>query len=234
MKPAILVLALIGAGLPASAMATATRFDLPEGPGRGLIYGQCQTCHDLQSLVDSAGIPRGAWNAVLDNMREFGLRVDDAQRGAILDYLASYLGPNPPSAAPDKLETDDSDSARIFLDVCAACHQEDGTGKEHEFPPLAGNTDLFLARTFPVKVVLNGIEGKLEVEGKEFDRVMPPFDFLSDEEIAAAINYARAQWGNEKLAPADMAPLTAADVARERANPITSEEVYGERQKLLP
>jgi mono/diheme cytochrome c family protein len=234
LKPAILVLALIGAVLPAHAMATAIRFELPEGPGRGLIYGNCQTCHDLQSVVDSAGIPGGAWNAVLDNMREFGLRIDDLQRSKILEYLSSYLGPNPPAPAPDTREADQGDSARIFLDVCAACHQEDGTGKEHEFPPLAGNTDLFLERTWPAKVVINGLEGKLEVEGKTFDKVMPPFDFLTDEEIASAINYARSQWGNDKLAPADMAPLTAADVAKVRENPIPSEEVHAERQSLLP
>jgi len=233
-KPAILALALISAALPAHALAATTRFQLPEGPGRGLIYGNCQTCHDLQSLVDSAGIPGSAWNAVLDNMRDFGLRIDDLQREKILGYLSSYLGPNPPPPAPDVADTGNVDGARVFLDVCAACHEPDGSGKENEFPPLAGNPDLFLAPRFPAMVVLYGIEGLLDVNGMTFDRVMPPFDFLTDDEIAAAINYARAQWGNDALAPSGMPPLTAADVAEERQTGLTSEDVYAKRQALRP
>lgn len=234
MKPATFVLSLAGALLLALAAPAASRFVLPEGPGRGLVYGQCQTCHDLQSLVDSAGISRGAWDAVLDNMRDFGLRVDDVQRAKILDYLSAYLGPNPPPPAPDVTFTDGGDGAGVFLDVCAACHEPDGSGKQNEFPPLAGNPDLFLTPRFPVLVVLNGIEGEIEVKGKTFDNAMPPFDFLTDEEIAIAINYARSQWGNDDLAPAGMRKLTAADVAEERNEPITAEEVRAKRASLLP
>jgi mono/diheme cytochrome c family protein len=231
-RPAILLLALVGAFQPGPGRAANARFELPEGPGRGLIYGQCQTCHDLQSLVDSAGIPRGAWNAVLDNMREFGLRVDTTQRAEILDYLASYLGPNPPPPAPDRLEDGNTDGARVFLDICAACHQEDGSGRAGEFPPLAGNPDLFLSRRFPVWVVLDGIAGRIEVGGEVFDKIMPPFDFLTDEEIAAAINYARAQWGNDALAPPGIAELSAADVARERDAGLSDADVHARRQEL--
>ena len=234
MKPAIFTLALIGTGLAVHAQAATSRFVLPEGPGRGLIYGNCQTCHDLQSVVDSAGIPGSAWNAVLHNMRDFGLRIDDLQREKILGYLSSYLGPNPPPPAPDVPDTENIDGAHVFLDVCAACHEPDGAGKENEFPPLAANPDLFLSPLFPAQVVLNGIEGPIEVAGRKFDNTMPPFDFLADEEIAAAINYARAQWGNDAMAPADMAPLTAADVAQERQTAMSSEDVHAHRESLLP
>ena len=68
------------AGMASPAASAAERFNLPEGPGRDLVYGHCQTCHDLQSVVDSAGIRRGAWNAVLDNMKGFGLRISADQR----------------------------------------------------------------------------------------------------------------------------------------------------------
>ena len=217
-----------------SAAEAADRFNLPEGPGRDLIYGHCQTCHDLQSVVDSAGIRRGAWDAVLSNMTDFGLRISDDQRARILDYLATYLGPSPPptEAAP-AAEVVAVDGALVFADTCIACHQEDGKGKPGEFPPLAGNRNLFLAPTFVAGVALFGFAGPIEVSGQAFDNEMPSFDFLSDEEIAAVVDYVRSQWGNDALRPADFVELTPADVAKLRNNPKTPAEMHAERQMLM-
>jgi mono/diheme cytochrome c family protein len=213
----------------------ADRFDLPDGPGRELVYGYCQTCHDLQSVVDSAGIRKGAWDAVLDNMNDFGLRVTDSQRERILEYLGTYLGPNPPPETGEApaVAAVNADGAAVFNDTCIACHQENGEGKPDEFPPLAGNPDMFLSSDFPAFVVLNGIEGKITVQGALFDNVMPPFDFLSDEEIAAVLAYVRAQWGNDVLRPAGMADPDAGAVAAARAKSMSSAEVATLRQSLL-
>jgi len=214
----------------------ADRFDLPQGPGRDLIYGHCQTCHDLQSVVDSAGIRGGAWDAVVDNMKGFGLRVTTEQRARILNYLGTYLGPNPPAGTGGEATTAASEVSgpEVFDNTCIACHQADGAGKPGEFPPLAGNHDLFLDRGFPAVVVLNGIEGKLDVNGKPFDNVMPPFDFLSDAEVAAVLSYVRSSWGNDALRPAGMSDLTESDVASIRAKPMSSAEVLALRQSMLP
>jgi mono/diheme cytochrome c family protein len=222
--------------LPASRAFAIDRFNLPEGPGRDLIYGHCQTCHDLQYLADSAGIRRGAWDAVLDDMRSFGLRVSDKQRGKILDYLGTYLGPNPPAESEQQVASADQtavDGLEVFNNTCIACHEENGEGKEHEFPPLAGNADLFLAHDFPAVVAINGIEGKLEVNGKKFDNVMPPFDFLSDAEIAAVVNYVRSTWGNDKLVPDGMVEMTAEEVAAVRAKSENGLDAYEYRQSLI-
>ena len=213
----------------------ADRFDLPQGPGRDLIYGHCQTCHDLQSVVDSAGIRGGAWDAVLDNMKGFGLRVSDEQRARILKYLGTYLGPNPPEsgdveATPAASEVSGSE---VFDNTCIACHQADGTGKPGEFPPLAGNHDLFIDREFPAAVVINGIEGPLTVNGKPFDNVMPPFDFLSDAETAAVLAYVRSSWGNDSIRPANMTDLTESDVASVRAKASSAADVHALRESLL-
>jgi mono/diheme cytochrome c family protein len=187
-------------------------------------------------VVDSAGIGRGSWDAVLDNMHDFGLRVSDGQRANILDYLATYLGPKSPPSAPEIAEAPKGgvDGAQIFADVCAACHQPNGEGKGKDFPPLAGNPDIFLAPDFPVKIVLYGIEGPIETEGRKFENVMPPFDFLSDEEISAVINYIRSQWGNDALAPVDEPALTPNDIAKVRESAMSSEEVRTLRHSLLP
>ncbi len=225
-------LALTGLTLSVSFAAAQNRFDLPAGPGRDLVYGHCQTCHDLQSVVDSAGIRRGAWDAFLDNMKDYGLRISDDQRARILDYLATYMGPEAPPAPPVAEAVAAADGAQIYADTCIACHQEDGRGKPDEFPPFAGNSDLFLSPDFPATVVLNGIAGPIEVEGAAFDNEMPPFDFLSDDEIAAVIAYVRSEWGNDALRPSGFADVTADEVAALRAKPMASDEVHALRASL--
>ncbi len=213
-------------------VGAAQRFDLPEGPGRALVYGHCQTCHDLQSVVDSAGIRRGAWDAVLDNMASFGLRITDDQRTQILDYLATYLGTEPPPQ-PATTAAAAADGAAVYAETCIACHQPDGTGKPGEFPPLAGNPDLFLSPDFPALVVLNGLAGPIEAGGASIDGAMPAFDFLSDAEIAAVVTYVRGQWGNDAIA-ADAAPTTPEEVAGARETPLSPEQVHDLRRSLLP
>ncbi len=234
MRPAT-VLSFVFATLLMSASASAAeRFNLPEGPGRDLVYGHCQTCHDLQSVLDSAGIRRGAWDAVLDNMKGFGLRISDDQRAKILDYLGTYLGPKPPPAGGGggDVEVSSADGAQVYEDTCVACHQPDGKGKPGEFPPFAGNPDLFLAPDFPAVVALYGLEGAIDVEGQHLEAEMPSFDFLSDDEIAAVVHYIRTNFGNDAARPAGFADVTAAEVAARRAKPMTPAEVHDYRASL--
>ena len=216
--------------LAAEALA-ASDIELPPGPGRDLVYGQCHTCHDLQSLVDSAGIPRASWAAVLDGMRQYGLRVAPDVRDKILEYLAVYLGPNPPPAAEAAAPAGGSpaDGQTVYAQNCAACHQPDGKGLAGQFPPLAGNPDLFLDRLFPVYVVLNGLAGELTVAGEQFRSTMPPFDHLPDASIAAVVNHVRSAWGNDALRPTGMAELDAAAVAKARQQPMAAAEVHAYR-----
>jgi mono/diheme cytochrome c family protein len=213
----------------------ADELQLPPGPNRELVYGQCRTCHDLQYLIESAGVPRDTWSELLDSMKQYGLRIAPDQRAKILEYLGTYLGPNPPPAigasapaAPAKV-----DGAAVFKDQCTACHQENAQGVPEQFPPLAGNSDLFLSADFPARVVLFGLEGKINVNGKKFDSVMPPLDVLSDEQIAAVIAYVRSNFGNAALKPKDMTAIDAAAVAKLRAKKdTTSAQIFVYRKKL--
>jgi len=231
----LLTLGLVWAAMPPGFGEAAQRFDLPPGPGRELVYGHCQTCHDLQSVVDSAGIRRGAWEAVLKSMERFGLRISDEQSDRILEYLATYLGPNPPEQESGEQAAAASgrvDGEAVYADTCVACHLEDGKGKAGQFPPLAENEDLFLSPDYPAKVVLNGISGPIKVNGQSFDNAMPPFDVLGNEEIAAVITYVRSHLGNDSLKPADMSALTAEDVGKLRQQEMSSEDVHALRQSL--
>ena len=81
--------------------------------------------------------------------------------------------------------------------VCAACHQPDGRGMTGAFPPLAQSD--YLASASKDKLVdhiVNGLQGSITVNGTTYNSAMPPMGFLTDEEIAAALTFVRASWGN--------------------------------------
>jgi mono/diheme cytochrome c family protein len=74
----------------------------------------------------------------------------------------------------------------LFANVCQSCHMSDGKGAAGAgtYPSLAGNANLGAAG-YPVTVVVNG------------QRAMPPFGaMMSDDQIAAVVNYLRSHFGN--------------------------------------
>ena len=72
--------------------AAAQRLDLPAGPNRDLVSRACQACHDLSMVVAATGLTREGWNATIEEMISYGMRVDREDREKILEYLSSYLG----------------------------------------------------------------------------------------------------------------------------------------------
>jgi hypothetical protein len=88
-----------GVFLPTLAAWSADLKQLPEGPDRELVSKVCQTCHELQLVLDAAGISREEWDVSLDEMTTNGMNVSPSERSKILGYLSTYLGPAPPNAA---------------------------------------------------------------------------------------------------------------------------------------
>jgi mono/diheme cytochrome c family protein len=77
--------------------------------------------------------------------------------------------------------------AELFANVCQGCHLPDGKGAvgAGTYPSLAGNKNLE-AGGYPVYVVVRG------------QRAMPPFGaMMSDEQVAAVVNYLRTHFGND-------------------------------------
>ena len=74
----------------------------------------------------------------------------------------------------------------LFVNVCRGCHMSDGKGAAGAgtYPSLAGNRNLE-AGGYPVHVVVNGQRG------------MPPFGaMMSDDQVAAVVNYVRTHFDN--------------------------------------
>ncbi|MEO8181880.1 MAG: cytochrome c [Deltaproteobacteria bacterium] len=80
--------------------------------------------------------------------------------------------------------------------VCSACHQAQGQGLPFVFPPLAGSEWMTGDPETPIRIVLLGLGGQIQVNGTSFNLVMPPPPGLDDAKIAEAITYARTSFGN--------------------------------------
>ena len=89
--------------------------------------------------------------------------------------------------------------SQVYSLYCVHCHQENGEGVNKRYPPLAGSQ--WLTGTKPIKIVLHGLQGEIEVRGERYSNVMAPWGYmLSDAEVANVVNYIRSSWGN-KVAP---------------------------------
>jgi len=85
---------VLGASVMAFAGQVAGAAELPEGADRALVASMCTSCHDLQPVLDAAGISREDWSGALDEMAGYGLKATPDERARILEYLATYLGPS--------------------------------------------------------------------------------------------------------------------------------------------
>jgi mono/diheme cytochrome c family protein len=114
----------------------------------------------------------------------------------------------------------------IYAQRCQACHQADGRGKPNLFPPLIDSEWVVGPEETAIRILLNGMQGPVEVAGSTFQGVMPPWrDQLSDAEIAAVITFIR-QWEANDAGPVaaeKVAGLRPEGVSREK--PWTAEEL---------
>ena len=97
------------------------------------------------------------------------------------------------SAAPD--------GKAIYTANCASCHNANGGGMSGTFPPLAKNSVVTGDPAKVIKIVYNGLNGPIKVNGTSYNNAMPPWGkpkgSLSNAEIAAVLTYVRSSWGNK-------------------------------------
>lgn len=117
-------------------------------------------------------------------------------------------GAPPPPAATTKAQRLEI-GKQVYAQNCAACHQADGTGIPSAFPPLAKSDFLSADAARAIRVVSGGLSGKITVNGKDYNGVMPAWN-LTDEELAGVLTYVSASWGNSG------ADVTAAEVKKNR------------------
>ncbi len=88
--------------------------------------------------------------------------------------------------------------ALVYEQYCAACHKRDGLGLDGTYPPLAGSEWLKGNLDRQVAILVNGLSGLITVKGKSYNEVMPPFRFLSNQQLADVLTYIHQSFGNRE------------------------------------
>jgi mono/diheme cytochrome c family protein len=106
--------------------------------------------------------------------------------------LITWPGRPAPPALPPRTASEDAlfkQGQAIYVEQCSGCHQIEGQGQATVAPALAGSKRVAANGDVPVRILTNGLEGKIGL--------MPPLGgAMSDEEVAAVLTYVRQSFGN--------------------------------------
>jgi mono/diheme cytochrome c family protein len=180
--------------------------------------GKCSRCHNSQARFvydwldyktaynDRNEIKRRIWDSwkrtyykeamPIDNSPESFALTDD-ERLTIKNWVKSGAakGVPPPPGAPKSKGEKMLLGKALFNSICAACHQPNGLGIPSQFPPLAKSDFLNSDKSRAIKVVLNGRQGEVVVNGSKFNNSMPSFP-LGDDDIANVLTFVYNSFGN--------------------------------------
>ncbi len=126
------------------------------------------------------------------------------------------------------------DGAAVFATNCAACHQATGAGIPSAFPPLADHIgDLYAAdRSYPIDVLLYGLQGPISVNGQTYNGLMPAWSQLGDAQIAAVLDHIMTAWGDADGLAEPFVPYTADEIAAARGRGLGGADVAAHRAEL--
>lgn len=84
----------------------------------------------------------------------------------------------------------------VYTDFCVTCHKVNGEGTPKVFPPVAKSDFLKKFQIESIRGVKYGQQGKIKVNGLEYNAAMPD-PGLTDEEVADVMNFINNSWGNK-------------------------------------
>jgi mono/diheme cytochrome c family protein len=84
----------------------------------------------------------------------------------------------------------------IYTKYCMACHQASGSGVAGMYPTLQKTDWVHGDKSRLIGLLLNGQQGEIKVNDQVFRGVMPPHQYLTDEQIAQVLTYVRTNFGN--------------------------------------
>ena len=127
------------------------------------------------------------------------------------------------------------EGAASFQANCAVCHGPAGAGLPSLAPPLLNYPAHYAVspegRRQLAMTVLYGLFGEIIVDEKRFDFKMPEFARLDDATLAATLNFVVFDLGH---APDSIKPLSADDIAAERAHALDGAAVREHRKSVVP
>jgi glucose/arabinose dehydrogenase/mono/diheme cytochrome c family protein len=99
---------------------------------------------------------------------------------------------------------------QLYQQHCLICHQANGQGAPGVFPPLAKADYLMADKRRSIRILCEGIQQAITVNGQRYNNAMPPMP-LNDQQAADVLTYVRNTWGNSGKA------VTAEEVKEVRA-----------------
>lgn len=208
-----------------------------------IFMGKCSRCHNEQTrfvynwldyktaYTDRGEIKRRLWDSWKDSYYKESmpianspesLAITEEERMIIRNWVmdgAPRGVPPPPGAVKSKAEKIEL-GRRLFTSICSACHQVTGRGIPNVFPPLAGSDFLNADKDRAIKIVINGRQGEIVVNGLKFNNSMPKFP-LSDEDIANALTFVYNSFGNAgmEVTPEEVKALRGQPMDKETGPP---------------
>ena len=200
-----------------------------------ILMRRCARCHNEQARFvynwldyktayhDRGEIERRVWDSwkgtyfkesmPIDNSPE-SLAIAAEERTIIRRWVLAGAprGVAPPPVIANNREEKIEMGRKIFSTICAACHQPTGRGVPNVFPPLAGSDFLNADKSRAIKIVINGRQGDIVVNGQKFNNSMPKFP-LTDQDIANVLTFVYSSFGNSGI------DVSADEVARLRQEP---------------
>jgi mono/diheme cytochrome c family protein len=107
-------------------------------------------------------------------------------------------GPGGPGQGVATADDPIASGKKAFSANCVSCHQGNGMGIPGQYPPLVKSEYVTGGSKRLVMILLKGIQGKIKVEGVEYNGAMPAWEkTLTDKKIAQILTYIRQDWGNQ-------------------------------------
>lgn len=125
----------------------------------------------------------------------------------------------------------DATGAALYAQHCVVCHQANGEGAPGIAPPISGTlanrARIPAGRDYLAQVMVSGMVGTISSHGMRYLGNMPPFNALSDGELAGVLNHVLLAFNAADL------PLAAEAFAAARARAMPPAEVFKLRKSIL-
>lgn len=86
---------------------------------------------------------------------------------------------------------------KVYVQNCLTCHQADGTGVATMNPPLIKTSYVLGDKPTLIKIVLNGFNEDVQINGQTYSNTMTPHATMTDQEIADVLTYVRNSFTNK-------------------------------------
>ncbi len=164
--------------------------------------------------------------------------------GRLFDYdpmPQGYIRADFPGSGPDGPVSDTIFNAMMKRGAktyakCNGCHQSTGEGDGANFPPLAGSEWVTGNTEQLAMVILNGLQGKITVKGRVWDKNMPSQAPIDKAELAAVMTYVRNSFGNatgDVVTPEQAGNAMETVKSRPAGVQITEAELKADHDKML-